>query len=137
MVHIVPFMPTAYTRFEHERSGNGDMTIYLMAIARLMLPRAMITADTILDNVLQDGRKKSFAAGTGEVNVELCSDDIKEYYNVYNKRINLKNTAGDDVSRITQKILESGFEPGKDKGDYKPVPEEERLYGRIHRIMRP
>ena len=49
----------------------------------------------------------------------------------------MKNTAGDDVSRITQKILESGFEPGKDKGDYKPVPEEERLYGRIHRIMRP
>ena len=137
IVHIVPFMPTAYTRFEHERSGNGDMTLYLMAIARLMLPRAMITADTILDNVLQDGRKKSFSAGAGEVNVELCSDDIKEYYNVYNKRINLKNTAGDDVSRITQKILKSGFEPGKDKGDYKPVPEEERLYGRIHRIMRP
>lgn len=23
IVHIVPFMPTAYTRFEHERSGNG------------------------------------------------------------------------------------------------------------------
>lgn len=137
MVHIVPFMPVPHTRFDHERSGNGDMTLYLMALARLMLPRAMITSDTILDNVLQDGRKRSFEAGAGEVNVELCSDDIKEYYNVYNKRINLKNFAGDDVSRVKEKILECGFELGKDKGDYKPVPEEERLYGRIHRIMRP
>lgn len=137
IVHIVPFMPTIHTRFEHERSGNGDMTLYLMAIARLMLPRAMITADTILDDVMQDGRKKSLEAGAGEINVELCTDDIKEYYNVYNKKIHLKNFTGDDVERIKKKVVDSGFEIGQDKGDYIPVPEEELLYGRIHRLMRP
>ena len=108
-----------------------------MAIARLMLPRAMITADTILDDVMQDGRKKSLEAGAGEINVELCTDDIKEYYNVYNKKIHLKNFAGDDVERIKKKVVDSGFEIGQDKGDYIPVPEEELLYGRIHRLMRP
>ena len=137
IVHIVPFMPTIHTRFEYERSGNGDMTLYLMAIARLMLPRAMITADTILDDVMQDGRKKSLEAGAGEINVELCTDDIKEYYNVYNKKIHLKNFTGDDVERIKKKVVDSGFEIGQDKGDYIPVPEEELLYGRIHRLMRP
>lgn len=137
IVHIVPFMPSPYTRFEHERSGNADMTMYLMAIARLLLPRAMITADIILDNVLQDGRKKSLSAGVSEVNVELCSDDIKEYYNVYNKKINMRNIIGDDAKRMAGKISESGLVVGEDRGDYKPVPEEERLYGRIHRLMRP
>ena len=44
---------------------------------------------------------------------------------------------GYDVERIKKKVVDSGFEIGQDKGDYIPVPEEELLYGRIHRLMRP
>lgn len=119
MVHIVPFIPTAHTRFEKERSGNGDMTLYLMAIVRLMLPRVLLTADPALENVMINGRQKSFAAGVNEVYASLTTDDIKSYYNVYNKNINLRNTAGDDVMRVKEKIIESGFIPKEEVGDYR------------------
>ena len=49
----------------------------------------------------------------------------------------ISNFTGDDVERIKKKVVDSGFEIGQDKGDYIPVPEEELLYGRIHRLMRP
>ena len=49
----------------------------------------------------------------------------------------IKKFTGDDVERIKKKVVDSGFEIGQDKGDYIPVPEEELLYGRIHRLMRP
>lgn len=119
MVHIVPFIPTAHTRFEKERSGNGDMTLYLMAIVRLMLPGVLLTADPALENVMVNGRQKSFSAGVNEVYASLTTDDIKEYFNVYNKKINLRNTSGDDVIRMKDKIIESGFIPKEDIGDYR------------------
>lgn len=108
IVHIFPFLPTLHTRYVHERSGNGEMILYLMAIIRLMLPDILVTADPTLENVMPDGRKKSFAAGANEVFASLATDEIKGYYNVYNKKHTRKNCSGDDVARIIKKIEESG-----------------------------
>ncbi len=137
IVHITPFLPTTHTKFEHERSGNGDMILYLMGIVRLMLPRVLLTADPTLENVMADARKKSFAAGANEVFASLASDEVKNYFNVYNKRHNFKNCSGDDVARMQQKITESGNIAAVEVGNYIYPPKEEKLYGQIHRIMRP
>lgn len=137
IVHISPFLPTAHTRFERERSGNADMTLYLMGIVRLMLPRVLLTADPSLENVMPDARKKSFATGTNEVFASIASDEVKNYFNVYNKRHTVKNCSGDDVIRMCQKIEESGNTIAVETGDYIYPPKEENLYGKIHRIMRP
>ncbi len=137
IVHITPFLPTTHTKFEHERSGNGDMILYLMGIVRLMLPRVLLTADPTLENVMADARKKSFAAGVNEVFASLASDEVKNYFNVYNKRHNFKNCSGDDVARMQQKITESGNIAAVEVGNYIYPPKEEKLYGQIHRIMRP
>jgi len=137
IVHIPPFLPTTHTRFDRERSGNGDMVLYLMAIIRLMLPRVLLTADPALENTMPDGRRKSFAAGVNEVFASLASDEVKNYYNVYNKRHTIKNCSGDDVTRMCQKIEESGNIAAVEKGSYIYPPKDEKLHGQIHRIMRP
>lgn len=135
IVHISPFLPTEHTRFEKERSGNGDMTLYLMAIVRLMLPYVLLTADPSLENVMPDARKKSFGAGVNEVFASLATDEVKGYFNVYNKRYTLKNCSGDDVSRVVAKIEESGNTAAVSKGDYIYPPKKEKIYGQFHRIM--
>ena len=135
IVHITPFLPVSHTRFEKERSGNGDMTLYLMAIVRLMLPSVLLTADPALENALADGRKKSFAAGVNEVFASLATDEVKGYFNVYNKRYTIKNCNGDDVLRMAGKIEESGNIAAVSKGDYIPLPKKEKIYGQFHRIM--
>lgn len=137
IVHISPFLPTAHTRFEKERSGNGEMNLYLMAIVRLLLPTVLLTADPALENVLADARRKSFEAGANEVFASLASDEVKDYYNVYNKKLTRKNCSGDDVARMLTKIEESGYIAAAEAGDYIPLPEKEKLYGQFHRIMRP
>lgn len=137
IVHISPFLPTSHTRFEQERSGNGDMTLYLMGIVRLMLPRVLLTADPALENVMPDARRKSFAAGVNEVFASLAPDEVKNYFNVYNKRHNIKNCSGDDVARMQKKIEESGNTVAVGTGDYIYAPKEENIYGQVYRIMRP
>ncbi len=135
IVHLAPFIPTEHTRFERERSGNGDMTLYLMAIIRLMLPRVLLTADTSLETIMADGRKKSFQAGVNEVFASISADEVKEYYNVYNRRLSRRNIAGDEVTRVIQKIEESGNSVGNGAGDYIYPPKSERVHGRIYHIM--
>lgn len=137
IVHISPFLPVAHTRFEKERSGNGDMVLYIMSIVRLMLPGVLLTADPSLENVMADARKKSFEAGANEVFASLATDEIKEYFNVYNKRYTRKNYSGDDVSRMAGKIAESGNIVAVSKGDYIAPPKKEKTYGQFNRVMRP
>lgn len=135
IIHLTPFIPTAHTRYENDRSGNGEMTIYLMAILRLMLPRTLITADPALENVMADARKKAFQAGANEVFASITTDEIKEYYNVYNKKLSRRNTLGDEVTKMQLKIEESGNIAPSDRGDYNFPKERENVYGKAHHIM--
>lgn len=138
IVRISPFVPSEHTIFAKERSGNGDMTMYLMAIIRLMLPRVIITADQTLENVMADGRKKAISASANEVLASISTEDVREYYYVYNKRINRKSTAGDEIERMRLKITESGSRIGNDKGDYNYPPEEhnyKRKYEKKYSFM--
>ncbi len=136
MAHIVPFLPTAHTRFEKERSGNGDMTLYIMAIVRLMLPRALISADPILEGVLFDARKKAIGAGANEVFASLAPDEVRGYYNVCSRRLAMKSSMGDDVGRVATKIEESGNVAASERGDYEFPNESEGVNEKIRYLMR-
>ena len=136
IIQVVPFVPSAHTRFENDRSGNGDMTLYIMAILRLMQPRAMITADITLNCVRADGVTKAFQAGANEACASLTTDEIREYYHVYVNRRTKKHIAGDQIDKLEKGILECGGTVGSDRGDYVYPAKSEKLYGKIHRIMR-
>ncbi len=86
IVDVGAFVPARHTEFERERSGNGDMALYLMAVFRLMLPQAEIIASPTLDCVLKEGRTKAFLAGADVVVVDLAEAAVMESYNVYERK---------------------------------------------------
>lgn len=83
IVDMGAFVPAPRTVFEKERSGNGEMTMYIMAIFRLMFPRAAILANPSLDCVTKDGRIKAFMAGADILVVDLEEDVVVNSYGVH------------------------------------------------------
>lgn len=85
-VTVVPFVPAEHTPFEKERSGNGEMVLYLLAILRLMLPGSLIIADPSLEQTMVEGRKKALEAGANVIIADISPKEVKEKYCVYHRK---------------------------------------------------
>ena len=58
MVGIGPFIPQHDTPFAAEKAGTVDMTVTLLAVIRLLLPRVLLPATTALGTIDPVGREK-------------------------------------------------------------------------------
>ncbi|MCI8770700.1 MAG: [FeFe] hydrogenase H-cluster radical SAM maturase HydE [Lachnospiraceae bacterium] len=110
IVDMGAFVPARHTPFERERSGNGDMTTYIMAIFRLMLPDAMIIANPTLDCVLRDGRMQAVQAGADAVIVDLDIKAVIEGYGVYERKNGRFLLPMDQVDEIRGQIQVMGLD---------------------------
>ena len=104
IVDIGAFVPARHTEFERERSGNGDMVLYLMAIFRLMLPQAEIIASPTLDCVLKDGRTKAFLAGADVLVIDLAEAAVMDSYHIYERTNGRRPLPLDDLQAMVEQI---------------------------------
>ena len=110
IIDIRTFMPALHTVFERERSGNGDMAIYIMAIMRLMLPNAYILADPVLECVKKNGRVQALEAGADVLIVDVPEADILSSYCVYQRKSGRMQLGLDDLDQLKMQIQEKGFQ---------------------------
>lgn len=108
MVQIAPFLPAVHTPFERERNGNGEMVLYIMAMLRLMLPAALIIAETSLEQTMREARVKSLDAGANVIVVDITSEKVMEKYQVYRKRSIRRDHVGDNL--LTASIRNAGYQ---------------------------
>lgn len=109
IVDIGAFLPAFHTPFERERSGNGEMTLYLLAIMRLMLPNAEIIASPTLDCVSKDGRIRAFSAGADVLVVDLEEDVIMQNYRVYERKNGRQYLPPDRVDELRSALQAQGI----------------------------
>ncbi len=57
MVGIGPFIPQKDTPFGEMEPGSLEMTLFLLAIIRLMLPKVLLPATTALGTIHSRGRE--------------------------------------------------------------------------------
>lgn len=110
IIDIRTFMPALHTAFERERSGNGDMAIYIMAIMRLMLPNAYILADPVLECVKKNGRIQALEAGADVLLVDAPEAEVLSSYCVYPRKSGRMQLALDDIDQFKMQIHEKGFQ---------------------------
>ena len=109
VIDMGAFIPVPRTPFERERSGNGEMTLYIMAILRLMLPGASVLANPSLDCVLRDGRIKAFSGGADVLVADLEEDTIMSSYSVYERKNGRLFLPLDQVGSMKAKIEGMGL----------------------------
>ena len=59
MIGIGPFVPASGTPFENEASGSAELTVFILAILRVMFPHANLPATTSLATLSKTAREQS------------------------------------------------------------------------------
>lgn len=117
MVGIGPFIPHKDTPFGKERAGTAELTLFLLSIIRLMLPKALLPATTALGTVDGDGREKGILAGANVVMPNLSPAAVRKKYSLYDNKICTGDEAAESVESLRKRIMAAGKELAVDRGD--------------------
>lgn len=117
MAGIGPFIPHPDTPLAQEQGGSVEMTLVVLALARLLLPDCLIPATTALGSLDPVGREKALKAGANVVMPSLTPVKLKQHYALYPGKICLEDEPGACKACMQKRIRESGFEPDFGRGD--------------------
>ena len=118
MVGIGPFIPHCNTPFAGEKAGSVELTLYLLSLIRLLLPKVLLPATTALATLDPEGRRKGFAAGANVIMPNLSPADVRGKYLLYNHKASTGLESADSFEQLTQSLAGLGFTVGPDRGDY-------------------
>ncbi|MFP3091444.1 [FeFe] hydrogenase H-cluster radical SAM maturase HydE [Treponema sp. TIM-1] len=117
MVGIGPFIPQADTPFRDYPRGSFEQTLRMVALTRLLLPRALIPATTALGTISPLGREKGLMAGANVVMPNLSPKAVRKLYALYDHKICTGDEAAECRLCMEGRIRHFGFEPNMARGD--------------------
>lgn len=118
MVGIGPFIPHHDTPFAAMPGGSLELTVFLLALLRLMLPHALIPATTALATISPDGRKQGILAGANVIMPNLSPADMRKNYSLYDNKACMDEEAAEGLAALKAQMREIGYEIVCARGDY-------------------
>jgi biotin synthase len=117
MVGIGPFLPEAETPFADQAGGSLEQTLRMVALSRLLLPKALIPATTALGTISPQGREKALMAGANVVMPNLSPKAVRKLYSLYDNKICTGDEAAECRLCMEGRIRSIGFVPAMVRGD--------------------
>lgn len=118
MVGIGPFIPQSDTPFGEYPQGSLDTTLRMIALCRLLLPKALIPATAALGTISPKGRELGLMAGANVVMPNLSPIYVRDKYALYNNKIFTGDEAAECMAYMEQRVKSYGFVPDMSRGDY-------------------
>ena len=119
MVGIGPFIPHCDTPFASEKSGSVNLTLFLLAIVRLILPNVLLPATTALGTAKQNGRELGILAGANVCMPNLSPTDVREKYTLYNNKLTSGAECLEQFEKLRELMQNIGYEVVVSRGDCK------------------
>ena len=117
MVGIGPFLPHSDTPFRDEAAGSVELTLFLLALCRLMLPGVLLPATTALGTAEADGRIRGVLAGCNVIMPNLSPAAVRKQYMLYDNKAGTELTAAQGVALLRQQMARIGYEVAVGRGD--------------------
>lgn len=117
MVGIGPFIPQKDSPFADEKGGTLNLTLTMLALTRLMLPKVLLPATTALGTIDEMGREKGFNAGANVVMPNLSPSGAKHNYTLYDNKICDGDEAAEYVDNLRLRIEKAGYVLDMSRGD--------------------
>jgi biotin synthase len=117
MIGIGPFIPQADTPFGEYPRGTLEQTLRMVALSRLLLPKALIPATTALGTINPVGREKGLMAGANVVMPNLSPREVRKLYALYDNKICTGDEAAECRHCMEGRIRSFGFVPNMCRGD--------------------
>lgn len=117
MAGIGPFIPHHSTPFRDEPAGSVELTIRLLSIVRILLPRVLLPATTALGTMDPMGREKGFAAGANVVMPNLSPAANRKQYELYDNKLCTGDEAAESLSDLKKRVEAAGWRLSMERGD--------------------
>lgn len=117
MVGIGPFIPHHDTKFAEEAAGSVELTVFLLSIVRIILPKVLLPATTALATASEDGREKGLKAGANVVMPNLSPTDNRKKYDLYDNKVSTGGEAAESLEILERLIAKAGYRMVKERGD--------------------
>ena len=121
MVGIGPFIPHAATPLGNEPAGALDLTLATIAIARLLLPGALIPSTTALATLSPQGRLEGILSGANVVMPNLSPSDVRTKYAIYENKASWGAEAAEGLTALENELQSIGYHIDYTRGDYKEL----------------
>ena len=118
MVGIGPFIPQKDTPFGAETAGTVELTLYLLSIIRIMLPKVLLPATTALGTIHPQGRELGLLAGANVCMPNLSPTEVRGQYALYDNKICTGEEAAECVQCLRRRIESVGFQVAAGRGDH-------------------
>lgn len=118
MVGIGPFIPHHATPFRDMPQGTAELSIFMLALVRLILPAALLPATTALGTILPDGRELALKAGANVVMPNLSPTDVRSKYLLYDNKISTGEESAQSVKSLESRVISAGYKVVKTRGDH-------------------
>ncbi len=120
MIGIGPFISHHETPFSDKKNGTMELTLYMLAILRIMLPGSLLPSTTALGSINDDGRVHGIMAGANVVMPNLSPLEVREKYMIYDNKISTGVEAAEYLDLLKEQMKKIGYEVVVTRGDFKP-----------------
>ncbi|MEE1085977.1 MAG: [FeFe] hydrogenase H-cluster radical SAM maturase HydE [Schaedlerella sp.] len=127
MVGIGPFIPHHDTKFASEQAGSVELTVFLLSIIRIILPKVLLPATTALATASEDGREKGLKAGANVVMPNLSPLNNRKKYDLYDNKVSTGGEAAESLEMLKKLIEKAGYRMVKERGDAVDVKRQESI----------
>lgn len=117
MIGVGPFLPHKDTPLKDEKKGSVELTLYILALCRIMLPKVLLPATTALGTVEADGRKQGVLAGCNVVMPNLSPVSVRKKYMLYDEKAGTDVSAAQGIAILRKQMEEIGYEVVVGRGD--------------------
>ena len=117
MVGIGPFIPHHDTRYAGEPAGSAELTLYLLSVIRILLPKCLLPATTALGTIDPRGREKGMLAGANVVMPNLSPAANRKQYELYDNKICTGEESAQCTDCLERRMASVGYEVTGERGD--------------------
>lgn len=117
MVGIGPFIPHCETPFRDKPQGALRDSLVMVALTRLLLPKALIPATTALGTIHPEGREMGLKAGANVVMPNLSPLATRKLYDLYDNKICTGEEAAECRDCLEERVKSAGYEINSARGD--------------------
>ena len=119
MIGIGPFIPHHQTPFAEFPAGNTDMTLFLLSLCRIMLPKVLLPATTALGTTEDNGRILGVMAGCNVIMPNLSPLSVRRKYMIYDNKAGTGDDPASGLNKLRGQMDSIGYQVLCVRGDYK------------------
>ena len=117
MVGMGPFLRHRDTSFANEPDGSAELTLYLLSMVRLLLPKVLLPATTALGTALEGGRERGILHGANVVMPNLSPADVRSKYLLYHDKLATGAESANGLAQLRGNLQAIGYEAVVARGD--------------------